>query len=242
MLTMHHVAGKEKSRVLCQAFVDGAPRDAEGAVFYGVTETNIAAWTAAKRSGRPWYYLDNSYLDATRGVRFRATKNALQVPAAKLHEAALREHRQASDGKRFDALGLTIKPWWPQPGGYALLVAQSPWFMKLVGAPHWLESKADHWQRTKWRAWNRNKAAQMATLDSDLAGAHCLVTHTSAAAVQATLAGVPVYVAREHALTDMICSVIDETDERRAFLSILADHEFSLDEMRKGMAWATLQR
>ena len=43
-LTAFPVPGKEKSRRLCEAFVRGAPKDAEGVVFAGVKDGNVLSW------------------------------------------------------------------------------------------------------------------------------------------------------------------------------------------------------
>lgn len=238
MLISCPVPGKDKSARICRAFMDGAPRDAEGYVFFGVNEANAEQWRIAKASGLPWFYIDNSFFDVTRGQRFRVARNRVQVNAREL----------TSDGRRFDALGLEIKPWTVARSGYWLVIEQSQSFMRTVAdAPDWLsrtlyDLSSPAGAPVRVRAWNRDKHAQMRTLDADLAGAKCLVTHTSAAAVQAVLQGVPAYVDRMHALAQMVCGLggYTDRDQRRRFLSVLADHEFTLDELRAGAAWHRL--
>jgi hypothetical protein len=244
VLTAFPVPGKDKSRRLCEAFVAGAPREAEGVVFAGVKDSNATSWQYftgfTPRKPRPWFYIDNSYFDATRGQRFRVTRNRLQVaPRA-----------WTSDGKRFEALGLDIKPWrwepwrrnWQPRDGAFLFVEQSDLHMRLLALdPGWLQASERLMRGTEvpviWRAWNRNKAQALQSLGDALAGAAMCVTHTSAAAVQAVLAGVPVMVSHHHALADLKCA---EPDERRHFLNVLADHEFTLDELEDGTAWRRL--
>lgn len=236
MLIPCPVPGKEKSRKLCEAFIAGAPRDAFGYVFYGVNESNAHAWHGAKNSGQPWYYIDNAYFDATRGRHFRVTKNRVQINARDLD----------SDGQRFNALGLEIKPWQINPDGHWLLIEQSPSFMATVARePRWLHDYnrdlRDMDKRTiVVRGWNRDKAVATLTLGAAMSGAWCMVTHTSAAAVQATLAGVSVIVDEMHALAGMECSTDPAKDQRRRFLSVLADFEFSIAELQDGTAWRKL--
>jgi hypothetical protein len=233
MLTAVPVPGKEKSRLLCQAFASGAPRDAEGFVFYGVTQGNLASWRHVLRSGADWFYIDNAYFDATRGKRFRVTKNRLQVRAVDFE----------SDGRRFDALGIALQPWQRNYTGHWLAVRQSPAFGLLADHEHWLTDTVrsvggEH--QVRWREWSADKAAQAATLAYVMAGAWAVITHTSAAAVQAVIAGVPIIVSEEHALARMVCSTHPEEDQRRRFLSALADHEFTINELKDGTAWRRL--
>lgn len=235
MLMRCPVPGKEKAVRLIDAFVKGAPRKAFGFVFYGVKASNLSAWRIAQNSGEPWYWIDNAYFDATRGQRYRVTKNRLQVNAREL----------ASDCKRFDALGLEIKPWRiVPPDGYWLAVHQSD--DHLNAAPdhqRWMaEAVADlsRHRAVMHRAWNADKASLAKTLPQALEGAWGLVTHTSAAAVTAVLAGVSCIVSEQHALAGMVCSTDPAKDQRRRFLGVLADHEFTVDELENGTAWRTL--
>lgn len=236
MLIACPVPEKPKSVRLVQSFIRGAPRDAEGFVFYGVKASNAVQLQAARKSGKPIYFIDNSYFDATRGQRFRLTKNRLQVNAREL----------TSDGKRFEALGLEIKPWRRVSDGYWLAVHQSD--DHLNAAPdhqRWMaEAVADlsKHRPVMHRAWSRDKLGLAQTLPQALEGAWGLVTHTSAGAVTAVLSGVTCIVSEQHALHGMVCAYGDHAhlDERRRFLSVLADHEFDIDELENGTAWRAL--
>lgn len=231
MLTGHPIVEKAKSRDLVAAFVAGAPKDAEGMVFYGVAPgPTMRAWDAAKTHGVPWFYIDNSYFDATRGERFRVTCNRLQVRASSL----------TSDGKRFAALGLEIQPE-RQDGDFWLICMQGDQFMvEIARAPDWFErAKAaipKDGREIVVREWNRDKAAAASTLPQALSRAWAVVTHSSAAAVTAALHGVHIHVSPTHALHGMAMS------QRQPFLEVLADHEFTRDELRSGFAWEMVQR
>lgn len=234
MLTAYPVRGKAKSERLCAAFVKGAPRQAVGHVFYGVDGSNVRDFNIARRSGEPWYYLDNSYFDATRGWRFRATKNRLQVRAG--------EHW--SDGKRFADLNRPIEDWQRNQDGHMLVVEQSEAFLRMMDAGDWLARTVQDLRELgmplRTRSWSRNKAEQLRSLPDDLKGARSVVTHTSAAAVEAVLRGIPAIVSDEHALAGMVCSDNLALDQRQRFLSVLADHEFTIDELEDGTAWRRL--
>lgn len=230
-LTPIPVPGKAKSKDLCAAFIAGAPKDAEGYVLYGVVHENKALYYEARASKKDIYYIDNAYFDCTRGAEFRITKNAFQLTGA-------REHK--SDGKRFDELGLTLKPWGGYRTGHWVFVQQSPIFMYLSARDSdWLKRQQqalkDH-REVRERKWSRDKLKAQATLPEDLRFAYKLVAHSSAAAVTAAIHGVPSVVSEMSALHGM------QGEERLHFLRVLADNQFSVLQMRSGEAWRWLNR
>lgn len=243
---------KQKSVAICEIFLEGVPSDAsiEGNVFYGVTELNFKAWSAARSqlraSGKPYYYIDNSYFDKARDVQYRVSKNSLQFKGPR-----------ESDGSRFAALGYELKPWRSIDEGHIVVCVQSPTFMRYSlggGAMRqtplrlmWIPERIDELKR-RWpgreirvREWSSNKPVQMRTLHDDLKGAGLLVTHSSAAAVEAVIEGVPVIVDKVSALAELICSS-DTGDQRLKFLNALADNQWTLDEIKNGSAWRWLNR
>lgn len=242
MITAHPVIGKAKSIDLCDAFTQGAPKSARGAVFYGVNRTNMAEWERARRKG-DWFAVDNSYFDKTRGGMdlkkpgyFRVTKNAFQVRAL--------DHD--TDGKRFAALGIEVKPmrpWWLGSDfvGYCLAVEQSKTFMQDIARDErWLDERISLAHNlgypVRLRPWSGAKPEIMRTLPADLEGAKYLLTHSSAAAVEALIAGVHVIVSRMSAVVDV------EPDDRLRAFGVLADNQWTANQIRNGEAWAWLNR
>lgn len=236
-LTACPVPGKKKSADICTAFIKGAPKAAEGCVFFGVTDGNLADWVRVLRRRIPFYYIDNSYFDSVRGTQFRVTRNRLQIEAG-AHD---------SDGQRFNALGLGIKPIQVNSDGHWVLVEQSPLFMRLLAAaPDWSYHQ-EMWahrtgRRVVVRRWSSDKPKVQTTLKQDLEGAWGLHTHSSAAAVTALLEGITAYVEPMSAVANLQLSSDNSVDDRRRFFNVLADNQFTLDEMREGKAWALLDK
>lgn len=228
------VKGKQKSVDLCNAFIAGAPKHAVGRVFYGVNETNAQEWRHAQKASAPWYYIDNSYFDSVRGIQFRVTRNALQVDAMVCW----------SDGKRFDALRQVVRPLQANPDGHIVIIEQSQSFMQFVGAPEWLDDALGFASASRGgvrlRQWDNDKLAIQRTLVQDLQGALCLMTHSSAAAITALLEGVKVIVSPMSAVARVRLSTDNSVDDRRHAFNVLADHQFTVNEMKEGMAWAKL--
>lgn len=227
------VAGKKKSADICAAFIAGAPKHAEGYVFYGVNESNYDTWRKVKARGAPWFAIDNSYFDSVRGQQFRVACGALQVDVM----------ADATDGKRFDALGLKIKPMQCHPTGHFVVVEQSPGFMQLLTTePDWFATNLA-WAKNSGRhvvvrRWSPDKLALQKTLLHDLQGAWSLVTYSSAAAVTALLEGIPCIVSHDSAVARVRLSTDNSVDDRRHAFGVLADHQFTLNEMKEGLAWA----
>ncbi len=223
------VKNKDKSRTLCDAFVQGAPKDARGFVFYGVNETNMRDWLIAQKSGQPWFYMDGAFFDCVRGSQFRVAKNRIQIDAS--------AHR--SNGKRFARLGIEVKTMRTFTG-HCLAVEQSPSFMRDIAADEkWLTKRMQQTRDVgvfdvRHRTWSSAKLGLAQSLQADLADAAFVLTHSSAAAVEALLAGVHIQVSTMSALRG-----VDEFSRLRAF-NVLADGQFSVDEIKSGKAWSWL--
>lgn len=247
MLTAYVQPGKAKSRIICKAFAHGcggaAVEDCQlrpGPMFlYGVAEGTESIWRKAA-DGRDRYLGDNAYFDGAREQYFRVTKNRLQ-------HCGIGE----SDGSRLRTLRLEIAPW-RRAGEHVLVCPQSPQFMRAAAGYRgdWtadvlraLRALTDRPVRV--RPWLRDKGKQAATLAADLIGAYAVITWSSAAAVQAVIAGVPVVCAGQSAAAPM-AGALDQIerlpmpDNREQWAAVLADQQYTLGEMRSGLAWGML--
>lgn len=247
VVTAYPVANKRKSQEICLAFIRGCggqigtDRLRDGAaVFYGVDASNESIWRQVKAQEREFYVIDNSYFDSSRQQYFRVTKNALQ------HSGI-----GTSDGQRFFSLGIPIQEW--KTGGKHIVVCpQSDSFMRvMVGAgqdwmPRTLDALSKLTKREiRVRAWSPDKGALSRTLVDDLEGAHALVTWSSAAAVTAVLAGVPVVTLGQCAAEPMAGGLHEiewlPKRDRVNWAGTLADNQWTLSEMKEGKAWSHLQ-
>lgn len=245
-VTCYPVAGKAKSFELCTAFAEGCRGQVvtDGrwrggpSAFYGVSADNYQAWLSAKASGEPWFYIDNAFFDACRERYFRISKSRMQ------HDGL-----GVSDGRRFAALGVEIRPW-RDSGTHVVLCEQSAHYMTLAGYQgNWMADMLKALKEItprpiRVRLWSRDKAKQAAGLGEYLHGAWALVTYSSAAAVTAILAGVPAVVGTGAALpVATALAAIDDplrSGYRERWASVLADHQWTREEMRNGMAWRML--
>lgn len=232
MITCYAQPEKAKSQRVLEAFSAGcggkmvstAARELlPGAcAFYGVRFSYQHLWEQCLRERREYFFLDNSYFDAARERQFRVTRNRLQHIG-----------QGDSDGKRFAALGIKIKPM-RTDGENVIICPSTPEFMQIIARdPNWLDRVARN-LRDRYgadRVIVRTKQDKRPLLQ-DLANARFLVTWGSAAAVTALLEGVPVVCAPECCAT--------YADDRARWAAVLADNQFTLDEFRNGTAWRAI--
>lgn len=248
--------GKAKSLEILSAFCVGAggvvakpapgyPLKPGAAAFYGTVGIEglyALARQRAQRAGGDYYYLDNAYFDRGRNRYYRVSRNALQRAQA------------WPDFDRLDELRIEIRPW-RSGGAHVVVVEQSDYFMRELGAGcgarQWREGVVrqlrEHTDREiRVRAWTPHKLKAASTLAADLEGAWALVTHASAAAVEAVLAGVPAFVTGESVAAEMGQSNLAaieapwRPDWRLEWAAKLAGSQWTLDEMRAGAAWRAL--
>lgn len=254
MINCYPIAGKRKSFDICAAFAEGCNGKvitngrwrAGPSMFFGVNDSNTDAWIEAllHQGAHDFYYADNAYFDVTRGTHFRITKNRLQ------HSGM-----GTSDGERLP--NLNVREWRTTEGKYILICPQSDDFMKrIVGYNgHWLNDIRDQigiWtaKKIRVREWNRNKAEASATLHDDLANAHACVVWSSAAGIESILDGVPTVVMGQAAArlfsvplqSLALDSIPHPAGSRLEWASVLADNQWTLDEMRQGTAWRHLNK
>lgn len=249
MLTCYPQPGKARSRLLLEAFARGAGPDLRpviepwapaglepgGAAFYGVVGIEHLLRLAIAE-GRDWYYGDNAFFDQNRGRYFRFARGCVQN-----HTLAAPDHDRAR------AQGIVLHRW-QRDGKHIVVVEQSEHFLNLVGQGGWLARLLADLQRLtdrpiRVRRWRRDKDKAAVSLKADLVGAWALVTHMSAAANEALLAGVPVFVSGRCAASPMASGGLENIenprypDGREDWAAGLAGMQWTIEEIKAGMAW-----
>lgn len=251
MVNCYPQDGKKKSYDICKAFADGCGGQVitDGkwrpgpSMFYGISDSNESVWRAARavEGEWPWYYADNAFFDAVRGTYFRVGVNRLQHPGT-----------GTSDGKRFAALGLEIKPWRGY-GDHILVCPQSDHFMRVAAeyAGCWASDTVAALK--EWtdrpivvRLWNRDKRKLAQQLPAALENCWAVVVYSSGSAITGLLAGLPVVATAQCVISPMSGDIptIDHPlrhDDRQEWANIVADQQWTLDEMRSGLCWESLR-
>lgn len=190
----------------------------------------------AQAAGREWFYGDHGYFG--RKTYYRITKNAYQ-------------HDGIGDAtpERFEAFHRPVEPW-RSTGSHILVCPNSPEHFALHGLNHdtWLREVSDtiraHSDRTIRLRWKRG---QRTFIREDLLNAWAVVVYSSAAALDALIAGIPVFVLAPFAAAYRM-GLADLTriesplypEGREPFLWMLANQQWTLSEIYRGQAWRSL--
>lgn len=180
-------------------------------------------------SGHNYYAVDHAYIG--RETYFRVTRNGFQQTEV---------FQRPSD--RWEALqkkyNLKVKPW-RRGGEYILLAMSSPNVYEYFDCVGWADLiKTQLKQFTDRPIVVRKKHEK--DLHGQLSKAWCVVTHTSMVAVDAVLAGVPVYmtgpsIAQPVGQTDLSQIENPVFPEREGWLHSLAYAQFNLEDMKRGL-------
>lgn len=245
---------KGNAKAMLGAFAEGSgaelvPGDkyqpGRPAVFWGVDRATLAVWYEVERTRTPYWYVDNGYFRSKwqGGDYYRITYMDEQ------HSGA-----GDSDGKRFDALQLEIKPWRTEQAGRVMLACQSDFWHERHGhgpAANWAEgcmrAMRPHTHRTMVVRRKPLGGIKEPPLQDEWPATWCVVTHSSMVAAEALLAGVPAFVTAPSSCFGWVCSSnLSEIEhpargDRRAWANVLADNQWTLNEIRSGVAWRSLQ-
>lgn len=210
-------------------------------MIWGHLWSALRAIPAAIEDGTPWWLIDNGWHFPARGSRFGYYRFTYRSLAPIL--------MQDPDMSR---LPRQMVPWRRMKGENILFALPGPHFGEALG----LDMRA--WQNetfyrlrriTGRKIIVRDKASSRRTpLEVDLYRAWCVVTHSSAVAVEAIASGVPAIVhplcaAAPMAGTDL--EMVDNPpmpDGREEWWASLMCHQFTLGEMADGTAFAYLSK
>lgn len=217
-----------------------------------LTDT-IASW---RKRGRRWAYWDRGYFlrvfatHTPRGenggmYRFHLDGFQLQklkdVPADRWR-SDLEKIRKA--GGVWASMSTDGLPW-KRGGRHIVIAAPTRTYCRFHRCESWIADTIDALARVTDRQLVIRDKESKRPLQSDLDGAHCLVTHASIAAVESIILGCPVFV---H--PDSAAALVGETDlkkieypvypDREPWLSSLAYSQFSESELLDGTLWRLL--
>lgn len=192
----------------------------------------------AQAAGRDFFYADHGYMG--RGKYYRITKNAYQ------HDGT-----GAANALRFNAFRRPVKSW-RTTGSHVLVCPNSGIYFGLHGidvetwlrdVTNTLQQHTDREIRIRWKVQARERP-----ISADLVNAWAVVVFSSAAAIDALIAGVPVFSLAPFAATVRMglsdLALIEQPAypvDREPFLWALADHQWTIQEIYTGVAWRAMR-
>ena len=199
-------------------------------IMWGILRGIPALITASIAANRPWVYLDHGYFNRGHySGHYRMTwcdfqqREVIERPA-----------------DRWEALGVTLEPW--KRGRNVVVCPPSDLILKLYGIPDWTrETVAAIKQKTDRPVVIQTKGQPF---DEALRDAHCVVTVSSVAAVEAVSKGVPVFVSEISAAAPVgrVDLEIESPvyPEREPWARSLAYGQFTKEEWGRG--WEVVNR
>jgi hypothetical protein len=216
------------------------PEDEHPFIVWGQEWLTLRTVPQAVKQRRPWWHLDNGYWNPARG----GNRGYYRMTYRSLSPVLL----PRSDDLRIAQVPL--KPWnkngghvlFGYPGvhfGMALDLDVKGWCDRVFPEIYERTQKLGRELRVRTRDTTR-------PLADDLKDCLALVTHSSNVAVDAVIAGVPVFVQPTSPAAPVGRLDFDfanpVTPPRKWWLRSLASQHFSLGEMRQGIAWHWMQR
>lgn len=213
------------------------------AVLYGVDKTTLPLWREIERTRHPYFYIDNGYFRSKweGGEHYRITFGAPQCSGF-----------GSSSGDRWKSLERKIHPW-SRAGSHILIACQSDFWHERHGSQSAIafadEVSADLREVTDRAIVVRQKPLKDRTeppLGQALENCWAVVTHSSMVALEAILTGIPAFVLAPSALGPVSSDDIGAIespyypDDRLRWASVLAENQWSLEEIRAGTAWRAL--
>lgn len=237
--------------------------DCNVAIMVGVKSREL--WNKHARAGISLVYFDKGYTRDTTDDDLRAWKY-WRVSVNGHHPTSKFSADYPDD--RLKAIGWKFRPW--RKSGTSVLIAGSSakyhafydlkdptsWASKLVKEIEGITRREIIYRpKPSWHeavpitgsTFSRDKKQ---TIDTDLIGAHCLVTHGSNACFEAMLAGVPSIILGSAVMRPISSTSLDEIEnprlasdaEREALLRFLAYQQWTLKELVDGKAWPIIRR
>lgn len=241
-----YVTDHQNSRIVCAAFAQGCQgkivpvgKLLEGpAMVYGVLRGCSEIIHQCNWIGRPYYHMDNGYFRPGHyDGHYRITRKGLQY--TKIDKSATAE--------RFERLKVSFKPWNKQGRNVVitpLTGGMATYWLPLRDGLHekrWLDTVVEEVSRNTDRPIIvKQKGA--GTMAEALRDAWCVVTHSSVSALDAILNGIPVIHLSESCAAPVARDHVRYIEnpvypDREPWFWTLANHQWTLDEIRSGEAW-----
>lgn len=192
-----------------------------------------------REAGRDFFQIDNAYFGRDR--YFRVTRNGLQL--TQVSEA---------DPARYEAIfrevGYSFAPWKENRTGPIVLCPSSELLFNFYGTTveQWLRNTAATLRRFTDRPIVLREK-QLGGIEEAVGNAWCVVTHVSAAALDALRVGVPVITTADCAATPLATPIEQVATpligmDRAPLFATLAWGQFTPQEMQSGFAWEQLRK
>ena len=252
--------GHISSEIVCAAIAEGFGCDTEvapwarpletPAAFYGRERGTLAIVRQCAVNGNHWIMADNGYMGAGQyDGHYKLSRDGFQCDGTGIPDEKRLVDVLALTGQKF------VKDWRPLTKHGHILICPpiagyevSHWFSSIQwrrGISKQIRKLTNRKIRIRYKPGDKGSVV-VRPLAVDLKRCHALITHDSNIAVEAIMAGIPVFItgtspAQVFGNVDLSTIVEPRTEgDRWEWLSILANNQWTLNEIRDGMANETL--
>jgi len=199
----------------------------------------IKRWRHHKRT---WIYWDRGYCRRVFATHLPRGENGGYY-RYHINSFQMQSIRDYPDD-RWKAMRTDVLPW-QKNGRHIVIAAPTRTYSRFHETRDWIADTIDALARVTDRQLVIRDKESKRTLQSDLDGAHCLVTHGSIAAVESIILGCPVFVCPDSAAalvgrTDMNMVEKPVYPDRQPFLNSLAYSQWNEAELVDGTLWRML--
>jgi hypothetical protein len=220
--------------------IEGPPPDDDSPfVIWGQLWLALDVIPRALAQGRPFWHIDNGYWNAAKG----GPNGFYRITYRGLSPIAL----QSPPLARGAALGPRFAPWRTE-GTKILFALPSGQYGRCIGLdmPAWGKRMGDKLREITDRPVIIRSKDDVRPLKHDLRECWCVVTHSSNVAVDAVLAGLPVFVAPTSPAApvgNLSLKSLEYPDmpDRSSWWASLMCQQFTLEEMKDGTAYDLLK-
>lgn len=220
-------------------FVPVKPIPGTTSIAYGILRGTGEILRECERTGEDYIYCDHSY--------FKAHRCDLHTNKPNGYFRLVKNDRYARDlgecpSDRFERLGVKIKPW-RKSGRHIVVVPVSRFVAAYNGfnASDWLGTTLARLKEVTDRPITIKPKDSDAPIEDVLENAWALVTMESNAAIDALVAGVPVFAGVSAAVAPIANMSLDQIEsppmgDREGLFSMLAYQQWTLEEIASGEA------
>ena len=207
-------------------------------IVWGVLRGSDRVVQYAKENNQYFFYIDHAYFSRGHGMNYRITRNGYE--AGRIRECP---------PDRLAAFKIETKPW-NREGVVILVCPPTDYFMDAHGCHDWLDTTLatlkSHTDREIVVRRKPQPGETVEPIEEAFRRSYALVTHSSNIAIEAAIAGVPVFVSETSAAAPVGRSDFSQIEspvypDRTPWLRHLAYNQYSMAELGDGTAWRMLR-
>jgi hypothetical protein len=215
--------------------------------FWGLGGNNVPQIMELEKSGSEWWFIDTGYI--TKQIQRYPVPKILDYDKTyfRICKGSIHSKLKPSTSNRYKELEIPQQENYYNKDGHILVTPSSPTVTRFVNGESqeaWSLKALDYANphgvfRNKPRPGNKWYGID---IKEQLKGARALITNMSLSAIDAALLGIPIITDSQHVCSSIASDNINslQVPSLTNWIASVADNQFTLDEIRKGIAYDCL--